>query len=211
MAPKRIGTTRRSRKRCLLHHAPARAVANLTGSTAIDLLGEAVVAATTTRIGIITERGAIGSGARVQTVLEIRRLVLLIAGVGVIQTDTERGRGVTEVVLLVQESTTAIQIERRNLVKILPKRNVDARRTRRGKTGTEFGLPMPLTQNKKKEEPRRTLTFYRNILLSATFTFCTYGYPLSCSFFSLGSSEFGSNALLLVSQNHDSHDGEDPD
>lgn len=183
MAPKRIGTTRRSRKRCLLHHAPARAVANLTGSTAIDLLGEAVVAATTTRIGIITERGAIGSGARALTVLEIRRLVLLIAGVGVIQTDTERGRGVTEVVLLVQESTTAIQIERGNLVKILPKRNDDARRTRRGKTGTEFGLPMPLTQNKKKKEPRRTLTFYRNILLSATFTFYTYGYPLSCSFF----------------------------
>jgi hypothetical protein len=57
----------------LLRRVLARAVASPTGSTAIDLPGEAVVAATTTMIGIITEGGAIGSGARAQTVLESRR------------------------------------------------------------------------------------------------------------------------------------------
>jgi hypothetical protein len=57
----------------LLRHVLAKVVASLTGSTAIVLPGEAVVVATMTRIGIITGGGAIGSGVRVQMVLEIRR------------------------------------------------------------------------------------------------------------------------------------------
>jgi hypothetical protein len=58
----------------LLCHVLAKVVASPTGSIAIDLPGEAVVVATKTMIGIITGGGAIGSGARVQTVLlEIRR------------------------------------------------------------------------------------------------------------------------------------------
>jgi DNA-binding protein len=154
---------KRSRKMPLLRHVLARVVASPTGSTAIDL-GEAVVVATMTMIGIITGGGAIGSGARVQTVLESRRWVLLIAGVDVIQTDTDRERGVTEVVLQARGSTTAIRIERGNLVKTRPKRNVDVKETSQGSTETELGLLMPLTQNLAKIELRRTLMFYRKAL-----------------------------------------------
>jgi hypothetical protein len=57
----------------LLRHVLAKAVASPTGSTAIDLPEEAVVVATMTMIGIIIGGGAIGSVARVQTVLESRR------------------------------------------------------------------------------------------------------------------------------------------
>jgi hypothetical protein len=35
-----------------------------------------------------------------------------------------------------------------------------------GSTGTELSLPMLLTQNPTKIEMRRTLTFYRKLLLS---------------------------------------------
>jgi DNA-binding protein len=92
-------------------------------------------------------------------------LVLLIAEVvGVIQTDTDRERGATEVVLQARGSTTAIRIEKESLVKILPKRNVDVKEINLGSTGTELGLPMLLTQNPTKIEMRRTLTFYRKAL-----------------------------------------------
>jgi hypothetical protein len=138
----------------LLRRVLARAVASPTESTAIDLPSEAVVAATTTMIGIITEGGAIGSGARAQTVLESRRSVLPIAEVGVIQTDTDRERGATEVVLQALGSTTAIRRERGNLVR--PKRNADVSETSLGSTETELGLPMPLTQSQTKIELKRT-------------------------------------------------------
>jgi hypothetical protein len=176
--------TRRFRKMLLLRRVLARAVASRTGSIAIDLPGEAVVVATTTMIGIITGGGAIGSGARVQTVLESRRLVLLIAEVvGVIQTDTDRERGATEVVLQARGSTTAIRIERGNQVKIRRRRNVDVKETNHGSTGTLLGLPMPLTQIPTKIELRRTFTFYRKALTIPLHycPLCAHPYLLSVS------------------------------